>query len=328
MVEPLKYEKAKKEFLYNTEEIALNTSVYFFDLALSQTLLSLAKQNLERCDTLFKIGLERYRIGSISESELLTLKLEKINAINNIGKAELNFKKSHTTLSAFMNINNQIIINLNIPEEPLSVFVNEDDAIRFARENNPTYLSQKENILMAKQNLDQVKKSRFSASVSGSIGFNQVANNIKDAYLKPLQQDIVNVGFNIPLVDWGVRKGKKVMAKKNLELAMMDASRTLESFEDEIANAAREYNLYLSQIETAKEARDIANLAFAKTKKLFLIGKIDVNTVNIAMGRLLEAESNYITSLKNYWCSYRNLRKLTLYDFVNKKTLTAMFEYP
>jgi len=48
--------------------------------------------------------------------------------------------------------------------------------------------------------------------------------------------------------------------------------------------------------------------------------------VYLAISRQIEAEQNYITSLKNYWLCYYKIRKLTLYDFVENKTISIDFE--
>lgn len=326
-IEPLKYQKVKKELLFNMEEIAEQTSDYFFNLASNQTLYSLAKQNVANSDTLYKIGMERYKIGTISQSELLTLKLDVINAQNNIGNAELNLKKSASSFAIFLHLDNQINFDIDTPENVLNVIVNPEDAVRLARENNPTYLEQKENILTAQQNLDQtIKSSRFSASLSASVGFNQVANDFLDAYHKPLQQDVISIGLNVPIVDWGVRKGKVNIAKRNLETTNISAKQAEQTFEQDVISTASEYNLRHSQIELAKEAKTIANQALEKTKQLFYIGKADVNTVNLAVSRQIEAESNYVSALKNYWLCYYKIRKLTLYDFVERKSISMKFE--
>lgn len=326
-IEPLKYEKVKMQFLYNMEEIAEQTSDYFFTLALHQTLYSLAKQNVANSDTLYKIGMERYKIGTISQSELLTLKLDIINAQNNIGNAELNLRKSVFNLAAFLHFDNQINLEIKVPENILNVILDTEDAVRLAKENNPTYLEQKENILSAKQSLDYtIKASRFSASLSASVGFNQVATDFINAYNKPLQQDVVAVGLNIPIVDWGVRKGKVNIARRNLEATNISAKQVVQTFEQDVLSTVSEYNLRHSQIGLAKEAKYIANQAFEKTKQLFYIGKTDVNTVNIAVSRQIEAENNYVLALKNYWLSYYKIRKLTLYDFVERKPISMTFE--
>jgi len=326
-IQPVRYEKVKKELLYSLAEISEQTSQYFFDLALNQTAYDIAKQNIANNDTLYQIGLEKYKIGTISQSDLLTLKLGVINSKSDVGNAEINLKKSTFLLASYLRLDRDVQFKLSLPKEPLNIKLSVDDVLMIAKENNPASLEQKENILTAKQNLEKTKKeSRFSSALSASVGFNQVANDLTNAYRKPLQQDIVSVGLNIPLIDWGVRKGKVNIARENLNTVNITAKQTEQSLEQDILMTVSEFNLRQSQIQLAKEAREIAEHAYNKTKQLFIIGKTDVNGVNLAISRQIEAELGYITALKNYWLSYYKIRKLTLYDFIDQKALSIKFE--
>jgi len=51
------------------------------------------------------------------------------------------------------------------------------------------------------------------------------------------------------------------------------------------------------------------------TKNRYLIGKIDITDMNIALTEKDEAKARYIQSLQDFWTAYFNLRRLTLYDF-------------
>jgi outer membrane protein TolC len=326
-LEPVRYEKAKKNLIYNLEEISEQTSAYFFDLELSQKLFDLAQQNVANSDTLYQIGMERYKIGTISQSDLLTLKLETINSKNDVENANINLKKSTFTLASYLRLDREIEFKLQLPTKTLNILISADDVISKAKENNPTFPALKENKLSAQQNYEQtLKESRFSASLSASVGFNQVASDLSDAYRKPLQQDMVSINLKVPLVDWGVRKGKVNIARQNLNAVNITAKQTEQTFEQDLLMTVYEFNLRQSQIQSAEEAKGIAELAYNKTKQLFFIGKTDVNGVNMAISRQIEAERNYISALKNYWLSYYKIRKLTLYDFVEKKTISVDFK--
>ena len=326
-IEPVRYEKVKKQFIYNLQEISEQTSQYFFDLALNQTIYDLAKQNIANSDTLYRIGQERYKIGTISQSDLLTLKLNVINSRNDVGNAEINLKTSTFTFASYLRYDTQMQFHLELPTVPLDIIILADDVLKKARENNPTIPEMKETILTAEQTLDQTKKqSRFSASLTASVGFNQVANDLTSAYRKPLQQDVLSINLSVPIIDWGLNKGKVNVARENLNTVKITARQTEQAFEQDVLMTVFEYNLRQSQIQLSKEAKQIAELAFDKTKQLFIIGKTDVNGVNLAISRQIEAEQNYITSLKNYWQCYYKIRKLTLYDFVEKKAISVKFE--
>ena len=150
--------------------------------------------------------------------------------------------------------------------------------------------------------------------------------DFRSAYHKPLQQDVLSINLSVPIIDWGLNKGKVNMARENLNTVHITAKQTEQAFEQEVFMTVFEYNLRQSQIRLSEEAKQIAELAYTKTKQLFIIGKTDVNGVYLAISRQIEAEQNYITSLKNYWLCYYKIRKLTLYDFVENKTISIDFE--
>jgi len=326
-IEPIRYEKAKKELIYNLEEISEQTTAYFFDLALNQTIYELAKQNIANSDTLYLIGEERYKIGSISQSDLLTLKLQAINAKNDVGNAEIGMRKSAFTMASYLGLDRDIQLILKLPAELMHVMLNCEEVISRAKENNPTFPAIKENILTAQQNYDKtLKASRFSASLSASVGFNQIATDLMAAYRKPLQQDVVSVNMSVPLVDWGLGKGRVNIARQNLNTVTITAKQTEQNFEQDVFLTVYEFNLRQSQIKSAEEAKKIAEMAYNKAKQLFVIGKTDVNSVNMAVSRQIEAEQSYITSLRNYWLSYYKIRKLTLYDYVAHKNISVVYE--
>lgn len=205
----------KKDLLYNKEQISEQATTYFFQLAMAQTEYDLAKENVASTDTLYRIGQERHKIASIIQAELLTLKLDAVNARNTLQNAEIALKRAMFSLASFLNFDKNTEIRLRLPGCPRDIRISVDEALAIARENNPKFLSLRQDILEAEQQVDKTKKeAMFNASVNASIGFNQVAGKLKDAYRDPLQQDVVSVSVSIPLVDWGVRKGKYNVAKK------------------------------------------------------------------------------------------------------------------
>jgi outer membrane protein TolC len=206
-IEPLKFEKAKKTFLYNRESISEEVVRYFFALASAQADLELAKEQVASCDTLYKIGLQRQKIAAISRADLLTLQLDKVNAQNTLENAQITMKRAMTALALYLNLDKNTQIKLELPGKPKVLNISAEEALSKAQENNPTYLEQRQSVLEAEREVNRSKmESRFNASVNASIGFNQVANELNNAYRKPLQQDLVSVSVSIPLVDWGVRK--------------------------------------------------------------------------------------------------------------------------
>lgn len=203
-IEPLKFDKVKKQYLYNAESVSEEAVNYFFALAMAQADYELAQDNVATSDTLYAIGEQRQKIASISQADLLTLKLDKVNARNTLRNAEIARKRAMSALATFLNLDRNSYIEINLPARPRHVDIPADRAIVLARENNPTFLEQRQNVLEAEREVDRTKKeSRFNASFNASVGFNQVPDNISAAYRNLLQQDLVSFTVSIPLVDWG-----------------------------------------------------------------------------------------------------------------------------
>ena len=203
-----------------------------------------------------------------------------------------------------------------------------DQALSLARENNPDYLAMRQQVLEAEQEVDKTRKeSWFNASLNASVGFNQVASNFRDVYKDPSRQDLVSISISIPLVDWGVRKGKHNIAKSNLNIAQISSRQQEVSLEEEVIITVSDFQVQQQLITSAEEALDIASMAYDETKQRFVIGKADISSLTLAWNRQQEAQRNYVTALQNYWLSYYKIRKLTLFDFETGLSLSNEFDY-
>ena len=87
-----------------------------------------------------------------------------------------------------------------------------------------------------------------------------------------------------------------------------------------------DFNVQLQLAQSAEEALTISQLAYSKTRQQFIIGKADINSLTLSYNRQQAAERNYIAALRNYFLSFYKIRKLTLYDFENKITLSRKFD--
>lgn len=327
-IEPLKYEKAKKELLFNRENISVEVTGYFFDLAMAQAEYDLASENVTSTDTLYQTGLQRHKIASISQADLLTLKLDAVNAKNTLRNAEIDLKRAMFNLASYLNLDKDTEIRLRLPGQPRAMEISADEALVLSRENNPNFLELRQSILEAQKEVDRTKKEALmNASFSASVGFNQVAEKFSDAYRDPLQQDVVSISVSIPLVDWGVRKGKYNVAKNNLNVTEISARQKEITIEEEVIMTVSDFNIQRSLIGSAEEALDLALMAYAENKQRFIIGKADINSLTLSLNRQQTARRNYISALKNYWLSYFKIRKLTLHDFETGISLSSSFDY-
>ncbi len=326
-IEPLKYERAKQQFLYSMQEISESVISHFFSLAMAQVEYTMAQENVASADTLYHIGENRYKIASISQSDLLTLKLNAVNSKNTLQNSEIALKRAMFGFVSFLNMDKETQVKLALPDRPEKVEISPDLALQYARMNNPDFIGFDQEVLEAEREVDRTtKSSTFDASFSVSVGFNQVAHNLSGAYKNPLQQDVVSVGLTIPLVDWGVRKGRANMARNNLNVTKISIQQRLLNLEQDVIMTVNDFNVRQNLISSAEEALELATMAYNMTKERFIIGKTDLNSLILSQERQNRAHQSYILSLRDYWLSYYKLRKLTLFDFLEQEVLTEQFD--
>ncbi|MDE6439049.1 MAG: TolC family protein, partial [Muribaculaceae bacterium] len=80
-------------------------------------------------------------------------------------------------------------------------------------------------------------------------------------------------------------------------------------------------------IQSARLALDLADAAYDQTRKKFIIGNADINSLTLSHSRQQDAHKNYINALGNYWESLYKIRRLTLYDFELGKPLSDLFDF-
>jgi outer membrane protein TolC len=85
----------------------------------------------------------------------------------------------------------------------------------------------------------------------------------------------------------------------------------------------RQFEMLRLQIEITRKSDQVAQTRYNVAQNRYLIGKIDITNLNIALNEKDTAKRSYIDALKSFWMAYYDLRRLTLYDFAERKLLYA-----
>jgi len=326
-IEPMKFEKAKKTFIQSKEVLSISTADKFFDLVSAQIELKIAENNLSSADTLYKIGQGRFQVGTVTQDELLSLQLNLLQSKQDLIKAQSTLQRAQSSLNSFLSLDKKTIVNCIVPEKIPSIKVRADEAVGKATENNPDMLSHLQELLEQDQSVAKAKaEAGFSTSIYALYGLNQTSEKFSNVYNDPEKSQLFQVGFSIPLLDWGKRRGSYLMAKSDREVAIARIKQERIEFEQQVYQDVIEFNLQAEQVYNAAMADTVAQKGYDVTLQRFLIGKVDVVKLNIARSDLETARSRYVEELRDYWNYYYRIRMWTLYDFVKGETLSAEFD--
>jgi len=326
-IEPIKYEKAKREYIEAVEQVSITALSYYFDLLAAEMSLKIVDLNVANYDTLFQIAKGRYELGKIQENELLQLELALLKSKAENERTQLNYKNALFKFKSFLRINDDNEIVLILPNSKKNKEVIYQNALEKALENNPKTLQFEQQYLEAQAYLNQAKtQNGLNANLYAVFGLTKSTDLLPDAYRDPNNQQQVTLGIQIPILDWGMRKGQVKMAESNMDLVSESIEQEKIDFNQSIFMRVSEYNMQQNQLLIAAKSDTVAQKSFDITKNRYYLGKITVTDLNIAQNNMDASKINYIRSLQRFWQSYYILRKTTLYDFQDNLPLDVNFE--
>ena len=325
-IEPVRYAEAKAEFITTTEEVTMRAITYYFDLLLAKETLGTARQNLTNANQLYEVAIAKRKMGQISENELLQLKLSALNAKAALTEAESDLNAKMFQLRAFLGIGEDEILRPVVPETVDSGKMEYNMVLNKALERNSFAQNIRRRQLEADYAVATARGNLRSINLFASVGYTGESRELSNVYRNLQDNQIVQVGVQIPILDWGKRRGKVRVAKSNRDVVLSKIRQEQINFNQDIFLLVEHFNNQAQQLEIAKEADGIAQQRYKTSIETFLIGKINTLDLNDAQNSKDEARRKHISELYYYWYYFYQIRSLTLWDFQANTELEADFD--
>ena len=325
-IEPVRYAEAKARFLSETEEVTMTTINYFFNLLLAKENVGIAQQNLENAEKLYEVAKAKRQMGQISENDVLQLKLNVLNARATLTDNESSLKSSMFQLRSFLALSEEEELEPILPEMLPSVLVDYQDALNKALTNNSFAHNIRRRQLEADYEVARAKGNLRQMTLFAQVGFTGTDQEMRGAYGPLKDNQIVEVGVSIPLLDWGKRKGQVKVAKSNREVIQSRLRQESMNFNQDLFILVEQFNNQRAQLEIANEADQIAQQRYKTNVETFMIGRISTLDLNDAQVSKDQARQKHISELFYYWYYYYQLRSLTLWDFEKNSNIDADIE--
>jgi outer membrane protein TolC len=253
--------------------------------------------------------------------------LSYLNAGTELNQAKLDLEIKKSRLRIFLGFNDKVNVELNIPDSIPKMELYFGDVFDLALKNNPDMIAYDRQLREAARDVAKARAERgLNLNLFTSYGLTQNSSELSGAYLDPRDQQRVTLGVQVPILDWGLGKGKLQMAKSTQELIRISIEQERTDFQQNVFLQVMQFNMQGDQFTIAQKANQIAQLRYDMAKQRFLIGRTSVLELNVALTDKDQAKRRYIDALKNYWLNYYNLRSVTLYDFVNKTDLGTEYD--
>ena len=311
-IEPVRYAEAKAAFITATEQVTMKTITYFFNLLLA--------------DRLYEVAVAKRKMGQISENDLLQLKLNALQGKADVTEAESNLNAKMFQLRSFLGLSEDENLNPMLPNSAPDMKMEYNLVLSKALDRNSFAQNIRRRQLEADYEVATARGNLRSIDLFASVGYTGQDRDLTSAYKGLLDNQIVQVGVKVPILDWGKRRGKVRVAKSNREVVLSRIRQEQINFNQNIFLLVENFNNQAQQLAIAKEADLIAQQRYKTSVETFMIGQISTLDLNDAQKSKDEARQKHISELYYYWYYFYQIRSLTLWDFERNCELEADFE--
>ena len=325
-IEPVRYSEAKAAFISATEEVTMKAITYYFELLLAKESLATERQNKTNADRLYEVAIAKRKMGQISENDLLQLKLNALQRKADGTAAESNLNAKMFQLRSFLGVSEQETLNPTLPTSVPMLNMEYKRVLEKALERNSFAQNIRRRQLEADYEVATARGNLRSIDLFASVGYTGQSNALSTAYRGLVDNQVVQVGVKIPILDWGKRRGQVRVAKSNREVVLSKIRQEQMDFNQNIFLLVENFNNQAQQLNIAQEADLIAEKRYRTSVETFMIGKISTLDLNDAQNSKDEARQKHISELYYYWYYFYQIRSLTLWDFERNTELEADFE--
>jgi len=313
---------AEQAYLEAREDVAQNTAAAFFDLYAAEVALRNASNNVAVNDTLYTLNKGRFEVGKIGENDLLKSELALLRARAAVEDSRVTRARAEAALRRQIALPADGELTIVTPDSIPIVDANPDLAEKEALQNSSIIQQNELDDVQSRYGVSVAKASSgFNATVGASAGFNQTASAFGESYQSPLGRQQLSVAINLPMAQWGAGRATVEAAKA----ASQRVTTNNKMRRDALAEDARFSALQLQQAQRtvvlAAKADTVAGKQFEVARNRYIIGKIANDALYLAQGEKDNAVVAYVQALRNYWTAYYHLRRVTLYDFAEKREL-------
>ena len=325
-IEPKRFEFAKRVYIEQMQEITLNAALLFFDLLAAEAKVKASRISIANNEQMYGIAEERFKLGSISKDALLQLELKLLNDKLALNDNMVSVQMALMRVRTFLGLNERVELHLMPPEERFDLILSVQDVLGKVFLNSSEALNNEVKLLQAEKAVAQARaNSGLSANISMQFGLNQTAHNFGGVYKSPLDQEVLGLTLSIPIVDWGLRRGKLKVAQSRVKVVESQVEQAVNTIKESVVLKVMQFNAQGSQCDVSRKADEVGRARYEITKERFVNGTVGVTELNTAQSEMDDAAIRYIGDLSKWWQYYYSIQKLTLFNYIKGSAIEADF---
>ena len=265
-------------------------------------------------------------MGQISENDLLQMELNLLEAQAALTDSRSTYKSDMFRLRAFLDLDENTVIVPVVPSAVPHAEVRFADALDKALTNNKFARSILRRQLEADYEVARAKGDLREINLFVQLGYTGTGSEFDAAYSRLRSNEVASVGFSIPLVDWGKRRGKVKVAESNRRVTESENRRQTMNFNQELFILVERLANQQEQLRLADRSDEIAQRRYLTNVETYMVGALSTLELNDSRLTKDNARRDYVSQLYKFWQYWYQLRSLTLHDFSTGSDINADFD--
>ena len=244
-------------------------------------------------------GQERYKVGSILESDMLLLEAQYISDSSNVIDTQISYDNSIMALKLLLSMDplDELLIvkpDTESLDDMASTLPTEEEALEMALEAYPNLKLSEYDILLAKNNI-KLAKSNYFPSLNANAGintshrdFDKMGQQFNDNFSQS-----IGISLSIPIYSRGQNKANVKKSKIALEQAQLDYEQTQLDVRQTVSLA---YHNVVSAYNSFK-ASEMKENAYSKSYNAY---DVQFQYGKITAVELLQQQNNYLNVLNTF----------------------------
>ena len=325
--EPKQYEVAKRQYIESMEQVNQTAVSYFWSYVIAKESFERANKNFEDSKRLYEAGQTRFGMGTITRDDLMQIEVSMLNDSLSLSSSKVSLRSALNRLCSYIGYKEDTELNLIVDYEIPDITLDYDDVLERALDNSSFNLSQEISYLNTERSIAQAKANRgMSANVNARFGMSGSADRLGDSFIQLKDQEVVGVSINIPILDWGLARGRVRMAEANALTTRNSLEQSMIDYKQNLFTQVMQFNDQQSRCEISKRAAELAEESYQLALRSFGDGNMDMTKLDQIKQKHDNALSSYLSNVASFWSYYFGIRRATLYDYASGTDISAEFD--
>lgn len=331
----LQLARSQQTFTSTQLNVVYNITQFFYNTYSAQRRLEIAKDALAQQTQSAELAQKKYEAGLIPEVDALLMEVDLARSRNQLLQAQGSFTRQSDALKLELGLSLDDSVQVHVSLELTHFDIDEEIAIAHGLKHQASLNQRQIDYRLSEIALKDVRsqgalRGDFSASYERTGIGNDPTEDISsrdlfDASWNDLRRRPRNLGLQLiltmPLWDSDLNRARVAQAQTQLDQSQLRLENQRQQVMLSIRNTIVRLRESQSRLDVLRRSEDVAKRTYEINLARFENGNITAQDLTQTRDGLTQARQNYLSAYIQYQIAIADLKRQTLYDFENNKSL-------